>query len=98
MSLLFGVSALIVVIILVLSFLHVHFKMPFAEVRRAFFYGMLAAIIIKGLVYGIGKEMNIDFYFFEIRVLGKNGLQHFENMFVDFMKNFSVQYAYIFAI
>ncbi len=98
MSFLFGILGLISIVICVLWVLHIQFKMPFGEMRRAFFYGMLAAFIIKGLVYGIGKEMNIDFYFFEIRVLGKNGLQHFENMYVDFIKNISVQFSFIYIL
>ncbi len=65
---------------------------------QAFLYGILVALLIKGFVYGIWKEMNMDFYFFEVRILGKNALENFENSYLHFIESLSIQYTIFYTI
>jgi hypothetical protein len=88
----------VIVNLWVLFFFSKNLQLRWNEIFRALLYGMIAALIIKWFIYGIWRQMNIDFYFFEIRILGKNVFENFENMYGEFIKNFSLKYSIFFAI
>lgn len=98
MYIIIAFSILISINLYILFFFSRNLKIGWNEIFRALFYGMITALIIKGFVYGIWRQMNIDLYFFEIRILGKNALENFENMYGDFIENFSLKYSIFFTI
>ena len=68
-------------------------KIDWLSLLSAFLYGVIVALIINGFIYSIGKEMKIDLYFFELRILGQNALEHFESMYSQYTNEVLMKYS-----
>ncbi len=55
--------------IIFLLILYRYLRYTLSQFLLLFFIGILTAVIVKIGLYGIGKELQIDFYFFEIKII-----------------------------
>ncbi len=62
---------------------HLHWK----HTIKLFIAGTILFLILNGFLYSIGKSLSIDIFFFELRIIGKNGLADFEYDYLKFIKN-----------
>lgn len=60
---------------------HLHWK----HAVKLFFIGAILFMILNGFLYSIGKTLSVDIFFFELRIIGKNGLADFERDYLEFI-------------
>jgi hypothetical protein len=52
---------------------------------KLFVTGAILFLILNGFLYSIGKTLSVDIFFFELRIIGKNGLADFEYDYLKFI-------------
>ncbi len=73
---------------------HLHWK----HTIKLFIAGTILFLILNGFLYSIGKSLSIDIFFFELRIIGKNGLADFEYDYLKFIKNLWYSSPILFSI
>lgn len=65
---------------------------------RLFVTGAILFLILHGFLYSIGKTLSIDIFFFELRIIGKNGLSDFEYDYLEFIKTLGYSSPFLYSI
>lgn len=93
--------AIVILVIITFLWAFVLFRQSHLEKKQAaylFLAGGALFILLHGFLYSIGKTLSIDLFFFELRLIGKNGIADFEQEYLQFIGNLWKNYAILYSI